>query len=498
MFPSVVCKPSRLISIPSFALLLCLSSCGGESDAEKPVANAGADQSFNNASFVQLDGSLSRNAAGGSGSLTYRWEQVGGSAVDFIEEAGESLPNPSFITPSELDETLVFELTVTDGDKIDTDTVEIAITQCSADEGVIFEDCIAQGYGPISVWEDLAEGEDGTRYNGRGDQHIQWEIVDGVDFGHGKVLQVQYNANDPFDDVNDNGNFHIGFPSSAANIGGDISDYRGGSLSFDARILASARLSDMMSIALECFWPCVSGEAWMEDPEFLGDWKTYTYSIDYLVQSGLDLSDVSSVFRFSLPWGLQQGRLHLQFDNIKLSKTYEPMIAEPAPPSESQVHEIITDSTTELTHFSPLIESGPIADLTALGGGVFQVDVHTNVSWAELISIGVDNSLKNLSHFYHGNIVFDIQVLAYNGNTEGDFLVNYRCTAKCTATPGINIGRPAEGVWQAIEVPVKELFARGATNLKNVDSEFVLDYTGEITNGISLYVRNLRWEYIKQ
>ncbi len=90
-----------------------------------PVANAGADQSVNEQSTVNLDGTGSTDSDGTIAS--YAWSQTAGTAVTLT---GGNTATPSFTAPSvdAAGETLTFELTVTDDDgDTNTDSVDVQV-----------------------------------------------------------------------------------------------------------------------------------------------------------------------------------------------------------------------------------------------------------------------------------------------------------------------------------------------------------------------------------
>ena len=79
-----------------------------------PEANAGGNQSVNEGTTVQLDGSASSDLEDEASSLTYSWQQVDSSGYS-ITLSDATAATPSFTTPEVAADTdLIFQLTVTD------------------------------------------------------------------------------------------------------------------------------------------------------------------------------------------------------------------------------------------------------------------------------------------------------------------------------------------------------------------------------------------------
>ena len=113
----------RLLSL--FLMLVTLASCGGgggETDTATVTANAGLDQYQTSGTLITLDGSGSRTSDGST--LTYAWTQTGGYAVSL--QPSNTVASPQFVPPVlPLDETLTFELRVSNGSANSVDTVVI-------------------------------------------------------------------------------------------------------------------------------------------------------------------------------------------------------------------------------------------------------------------------------------------------------------------------------------------------------------------------------------
>lgn len=85
--------------------------------AAVPIANAGPDQTVDQNTTINLDGTASQNAT------SYRWVQTQGPAVTLT---GANTATPSFLTPK-ANVLLTFELTASSAGGSSTDTVEISV-----------------------------------------------------------------------------------------------------------------------------------------------------------------------------------------------------------------------------------------------------------------------------------------------------------------------------------------------------------------------------------
>ena len=93
-----------------------------EADNDAPTADAGNNQTVNEGDAVTLSGSGTDPEAQ---TLTYSWRQTSGTTVSL---SSTSAAAPTFTAPNRLaNETLIFELTVSDGSLTGTDTVTITV-----------------------------------------------------------------------------------------------------------------------------------------------------------------------------------------------------------------------------------------------------------------------------------------------------------------------------------------------------------------------------------
>ncbi len=93
----------------------------------RPVADAGANQTVDEGDTVSLNGTGSSDPEGDT--LSYAWSQTSGTTVTLT---GGSTSSPTFTAPQvTADTSLVFTLTVSDGDLSATDTVTVAVQDMS-------------------------------------------------------------------------------------------------------------------------------------------------------------------------------------------------------------------------------------------------------------------------------------------------------------------------------------------------------------------------------
>ena len=125
----ITCLPIGMIII--LILTSLLSGCWWDnkksSNSAKnqiPIANAGADQTANELSLITLDGSASSDPDGSI--AKYEWKQTAGTSVTLSDA---SVAKPTFTAPDvAADETLTFELTVTDDKKASANsTVKVSV-----------------------------------------------------------------------------------------------------------------------------------------------------------------------------------------------------------------------------------------------------------------------------------------------------------------------------------------------------------------------------------
>lgn len=135
-----------------FALLALLTACGGGGDDgnttnQKPVADAGDEQTVDARSQAGLSGS----GTDSDGTIaTYAWEQTAGATVTIT---AADTPAPTFTAPDVSDaEVLTFKLTVTDdGGKTASDTVDVTVAPAITLNGQVYDSPIANALVTVTV-----------------------------------------------------------------------------------------------------------------------------------------------------------------------------------------------------------------------------------------------------------------------------------------------------------------------------------------------------------
>lgn len=389
----------------------------------------------------------------------------------------------------------------------------------STDDKILFDESVQNG--ALSAWVDYENPSaiDTYYYDGMFSSHIRWEVLETNDASHGKVIQVVFNALDENDQQQDNGWF--GVSASQTNTTTDLSGYENGALSFDMKLIQNGTIYNNLLVKAECKFPCTAKDYALEDPS-IGVWKNYKIPMKYLIDGGLNIKNVNNLFVIAPNWRMQLGQYIIQLDNIKFEKAYAPSQTLPAKPSIDKIFiPLLPEYGFGIQHSSP----------TALNinwSDPFDVEL-TSASSLLLVYMGSLSrnriySNRDLSEYYFGNIVFDLNVVNYAGAT-GDFIASavsdpsYALTSntlvriiecdpcadqialksmgplyKSLAVPDYRITAPVAGQWTSYSIPVKDLVDKGL-KLSEVYSPLVLWFTGPTNQNFRMQVKNVRWEY---
>lgn len=209
---------------------------------------------------------------------------------------------------------------------------------CLVADSDIWTDCLNSEFGPFESYESNAEQGEIFHTEGQGDYHVQWQQID-LSGDRQKALSVTWNANDPEHISNTNGWFGIGANASATEGSQDLSAFAQGSIEFDIRLAyaENAQNPTPFIFKMECGWPCSSAEMSIVGLVSNNDWQTHRYSIAELINSGLDISQVTYPFIIQPLWRQQEQELRVEIDNIRLLPTYTPPEPEEGCPKAGRV-----------------------------------------------------------------------------------------------------------------------------------------------------------------
>lgn len=389
----------------------------------------------------------------------------------------------------------------------------------STDDRVLFDDSVQNGV--LSAWVDYenVSAVDTYYYDGSLSSHIQWDVLETNDANHEKVIQVVFNALDENDQQQDNGWF--GISTSQNNRTTDLSGFENGALSFDMRIIQNGTIHKNLLVKAECKFPCGAKDFALEDPP-IGVWENYKVPMKYLVDGGLDIKNVNNLFVIAPNWRMQLGQYIIQLDNIKLEKIYTPTSVTFQKPSGDKLFiPAVPEFGFAVQHSSPNAVNINWSDQ-------FEVELILDSSLFLIYSNPVSQNRlypnRDLSDFYHGNIVFDLNVINYAGAT-GEFIASaisdpsfafgsntltriISCGPcldqtdqksigtlyKPLAIPDYRIPAPTAGEWTTYSIPIKNLVDKGL-KLNEVFSPLFLQFTGPTNQNFRLQIKNLRWEY---
>lgn len=305
----------------SIIAVIGLMSCGSPGESESsasmsssssvslPDLDAGVSQTVYNSQLVTLTASIA----------TANWQQLEGPSVEWLSSGSGQV---QFIAPDVHRETeLVFEVSAAGR----SDQTWVTVRPCQASAEMVYEECVASGFGAWLAYESGGGAGEVFHRDPSGDYHVQWQSVDTGESGHGRVMEITWNANDADNTRDTRGWFGLALPGEAATQGADWRDYADGALSFDMRLVDADNPSALAGFVfkMECVYPCVSGEMPIASGNTSYQWRTHTYPLRQLVGSGLDLSKLNHVFVIQPDWFQQNQVVTVQIDNIRLSKTYE-------------------------------------------------------------------------------------------------------------------------------------------------------------------------------
>lgn len=298
----------------------------------------------------------------------------------------------------------------------------------------------------------------------------------------GKILTVDKQNNEA-------GNVYFNVGSTKSNFKPWLAN---GELVFDVRLNSKATGSKLF-VKLDSGWPAVSD--YEVTLPAVGVWQEIRIPVATIVNHGntysagnkVDLTAITNAFVIE-----PTDQMNVSFDNIRLEGGAAVVVD---PPLTSSFN-IFMDAVDPLWDYG-IGEYDPdnhvvtsVVDATEPSRGkvldiAFDATTHNGLAFIQA------TTTKDASAFAStGSLSFDIKVLSYGTNT-GGLVVKADCVNPCSSGD-INIGKPGDGVWETVTVPVSTLVT-GGLNLSKVNTPFIILPKWGDQNGVHLQLDNIKW-----
>ncbi len=329
------------------------------------------------------------------------------------------------------------------------------------------------------------------------------------DPGRGTVIDVATSGGGNFRIVDEAGEtfelFGMGDPEDPGIYGGE--------LKFDLFIVGAATdATGSLQVKMDSGFP---DEGFVELP--LSDithdqWTSVSLRMSEVIQSNIGVNgggplDMKKIVSLIVLEATKSARL--QFDNIRLvcgAPESRPcgIVTVASVPQNVYIDEVdpvwdngiaAADSGSGYVSYfdgtnptgSDKIQWQEVADTDSSRGQV--IDVTFNDSSEAGVFFIQSKAGVNLTAYSEGEVAFDLIVTDYGDNTSG-MTMKIDCTFPCTSGDQ-SLGMVAEGVWETIRVPVKELIFDGL-DVAGVNTGLVLFPTTQGGN-INFRIDNIRW-----
>lgn len=293
----------------------------------------------------------------------------------------------------------------------------------------------------------------------------------------------------------------------------DNTEFFGGELTFDVYIDSAATEATILQVGVDSGFPDV-GFIQIPLAELPKDqWTSISLALSDVIQSNigafgggpLNIEEVLNLIVLE-PVG---GAARMQFDNINL------LCGAPSSRPCGIVSVTTVPQNVFIDSIDPLWDFGIGAVDSGSGFATYtdgsNPDGENKIEWAivtsddaardQVIDITFNGDGEsgvwfiatdpvNLAGYNNGAVVFDLFVSDFGSDTN-TITMQIDCVFPCTSGPQ-DLGRPADGEWQEIEIPMSQLINSGL-NTATVSSGLVLAVT-DVNATATFTIDNVRWE----
>ncbi len=270
-----------------------------------------------------------------------------------------------------------------------------------------------------------------------------------------------------------------------------------GELKFDMYI-ESIDSTTKLAVKLDSGWPNASYRE-ITNPE-VGVWTSVSVPFEKLLPNNIQAGQVD-MEKVTNPFVIEpsNGAAHIKLNNIRIHCILDCNVKPVSKASSS----ILSDSfDVYVNGVDPVWDYGigeydPNGHVTATEVDAVElergkvIDVSFDTTANNGLAFVQATGTKNTSAFATaGYLSFDIKVLDYGTNT-GGLVIKADCVNPCSSGD-INIGKPGDGVWETVTVPVSQMVT-GGLNLTKVNTPFIIMPKWDDQKGVHLQLDNIKW-----